>query len=82
MPNLHCALHESDFDGYDIMQVIIAGCVSRLVKEKETPGHIIIHISFFTVQDKEVFLQKIKKDCRRLHGARSYNTARFYHYSF
>jgi hypothetical protein len=53
MPNLHCTLPESDFDGYDIMQEIIAGCVCRLVKERRHLG-----ISLFT----SVFLQyRIKK---------------------
>ena len=61
MPNLYCTLPESDFAGYDIIQEIIAGCVCRLVKEKELTAHIIIHVSFFTLQDKEVFLQKIKE---------------------
>ena len=61
MPNLYCTLAESDFASYDIIQEVIAACVSRLVKEKEVSAHIIIHISFFTAQDKEVFLQKIKE---------------------
>lgn len=61
MPNLYCTLADSDFVNYGIIQEIIAVCASRLVKEKEVPAHIIIHISFFTAQDKEVFLQKIKE---------------------
>ena len=59
MPNLYCTLDDSDFASYAIIQEIIAVCISRSVKEKETPAHIIIHIGFHTVQEKLIFLQKI-----------------------
>ena len=61
MPNLYCTLADSDFASYAIIQEIIAVCVCLSVKEKALRAYIIIEISFFTVQDKEVFLQKIKE---------------------
>ncbi len=61
MPNLYCTIADSDFTSYDILQGVIAICELRLVKEKEIDEHIIIHISFFTEQDKEAFHQKIKE---------------------
>lgn len=59
MPNLYCTLADNDFASYGIFQEIIAMCSCRSVREKEMPGLVIIHISFFTELDKEKFLTKI-----------------------
>jgi hypothetical protein len=61
MPNLYCTLVHSDFTAYAVIQEIIALSAFGSVKEQALPGHVIIHISFFSSQDKELFLQKIKE---------------------
>jgi len=59
MPNLYCTLPDNEFTCYDIIQEVIASCTIQSVKEKDIRGHIIIHISFFTVEEKQLFLKKI-----------------------
>ncbi|MFT3933628.1 MAG: hypothetical protein QM726_08450 [Chitinophagaceae bacterium] len=59
MPNLYCTLPDNDFHSYGIILEVIASCTTRSVKEKDIRGNVIIHVAFYSIEDKELFLKKM-----------------------